>query len=469
MAAGWQVLAGSAGHSTGKEKAATEASGRLPAGDEKSRNERRLVIMLGNQAESSGGFEQSEAACATSSEIVGSEIGGSEAAGGSAANDAAARSGTAHGESAREGIARSGRASGAKKAVRVVAGILVVLLLVVGGYVAYVFGSYHRLDDKLALEPQGSAEALAPAAGQKTLLTYNIGMGIYSQDYGFFMDGGSDSRANSEQAVLQNTQGVFGLIAEQKPDFVLLQEVGLSCTCNYGINQYEMALDEPAFAGFDSVLAENWDSPYLFYPIAQPFGKAHAGLAVFSRYNITDSLRRSLPIDESVMKIIDLDRCYDINRIPLDNGSDLVLIDLHLSAYAEDESVATNQIVMLLEDMEAECAKGNYVIAGGDFNKDLLGDSPERFGIPNTDFNWSRPFPFDLLPESMTIVAAYDESNPVPSARNADGPWDADTQFQTTIDGFIVSKNVQVDSVKVIDTQFANSDHNPVRMEFTLL
>ena len=41
--------------------------------------------------------------------------------------------------------------------LRIILVILMILVLVVGGYVAYVFIDYHRLDDNLELTPGGSA------------------------------------------------------------------------------------------------------------------------------------------------------------------------------------------------------------------------------------------------------------------------------------------------------------------------
>ena len=37
------------------------------------------------------------------------------------------------------------------------------------------------------------------------------------------------------------------------------------------------------------------------------------------------------------------------------------------------------------------------------------------------------------------------------------------------IDGLILSPNVKLDSVETLDVDFANSDHNPVRIEVSLL
>jgi hypothetical protein len=55
----------------------------------------------------------------------------------------------------------------------------------------------------------------------------------------------------------------------------------------------------------------------------------------------------------------------------------------------------------------------------------------------------------------------------VPSCRNADGPYH-EGQYVLTIDGFLVSPNVDVTEANVVDTGFAYTDHNPVQMEFTL-
>ena len=150
------------------------------------------------------------------------------------------------------------------------------------------------------------------------------------------------------------------------------------------------------------------------------------------------------------------------------DGKELVLINFHLSAYTTDPTVAEAQLAMMYEDMTAEYKAGNYVICGGDFNKDLLGDSSEVFGVSGEDYSWAQPFPYDSVPEGFTVVAPFDEENPVPSCRNADKPWDPETNFQLTIDGFIISDNVRPVSSDVVDLQFACSDHNPVYMDFIL-
>ena len=172
-------------------------------------------------------------------------------------------------------------------------------------------------------------------------------------------------------------------------------------------------------------------------------------------------------MQEDFAKFLDLDRCYTVNRMKTDNGREFVLYNAHLSAYTTDPTIANQQLDMLYEDMAAEYAAGNYVVCGGDFNKDLLGDSGAIFGVDGGDYSWAQPLPVEKIPDGFSLAAPFNPENPVPSCRNADRPWDPETNFQITIDGFIVSDNVEVLESNVVDFQFAYSDHNPVQMTFT--
>ena len=152
----------------------------------------------------------------------------------------------------------------------------------------------------------------------------------------------------------------------------------------------------------------------------------------------------------------------------MDGGRELVLYNLHLSAYTSDGTIATEQLSLLLRDMQREYEKGNWCVAGGDFNKDLLGDSAQYFGAADQAYSWAQPIPDETFDGfAVRLVAPLDEQNPVPSCRNADGPYH-EGQYVLTVDGFMVSANVTVEQADVIDTGFESSDHNPVQMTFRL-
>ncbi len=74
-----------------------------------------------------------------------------------------------------------------------------------------------------------------------------------------------------------------------------------------------------------------------------------------------------------------------VSRVPVE-GSDkeLVLVNLHLEAYDDGDGKAaqTQQLKKLLEE---ETEKGNYVIAGGDFNQEFSNYDNSAYPIINDD------------------------------------------------------------------------------------
>ena len=253
-----------------------------------------------------------------------------------------------------------------KKIIKTLCIVLSVIVLAVLAYLLYVILSYHRLDDNITLEIEGDATNVATVNTELSLLTYNIGFGAYSADYSFFMDGGEHSRALSKNAVINNTNGVLDVIEDEKPDLILLQEVDIDGTRSYHVNQKNLISDK--LDGFDTVFAENYDSPYFLYPLYEPIGANKSGLLTVSRFDIESSIRRSLPVENSISKFFDLDRAYSVSVIKTDSGKDLVLYNVHLSAYTSDGTISDEQLKLLSEDMLSQYEKGNYIIAAGDFN-----------------------------------------------------------------------------------------------------
>ena len=143
---------------------------------------------------------------------------------------------------------------------------------------------------------------------------------------------------------------------------------------------------------------------------------------------------------------------------------ELVLINLHLEAYDDGEGKVA-QTRQLLDFIHQEYEKGNYVIAGGDFNQTFEG--VQRFG-GSWEGKWTPGvFTEDELPQGVRLV--YDPS--LPTCRSLDQAYtgDRDNHVFYLIDGFLVTDNVQVEDVHTVDLDFAYSDHNPMLMQVTLL
>ena len=375
----------------------------------------------------------------------------------------------------------------AKKVIKITGIILLALVIVLAAYIIYLYASYHRIPDNQELQVEEisqNTEAGNELTTEKnySALTYNIGFGAYTPDFSFFMDGGKSSWAKSKDSVKETIKGAGELVASKDPDFALVQEIDLDATRSYHVNEYSILKEN--IPAYNCVFAQNYDSAFLFYPFTQPHGKSKAGLALFSKYPITGSLRRSFPISTSFTKFFDLDRCYSISRVPVDNGKELVIFELHMSAYGNSDAIREGQIRMLSEDMQKEYEAGNYVICGGDFNHDLkaadtqskASDASNNTQTDSGDSaepeSWAYPFPRSELPEHFSFCLdqlSEDEKNNLwNSARNADMEYVPGETYTVTLDGFIISDNVECTKYENVNTGYSYSDHYPVYMEFQL-
>lgn len=375
----------------------------------------------------------------------------------------------------------------AKKVIKITGIILLALVIVLAAYIIYLYASYHRIPDNQELQVEEisqNTEAGNELTTEKnySALTYNIGFGAYTPDFSFFMDGGKSSWAKSKDSVKETIKGAGELVASKDPDFALVQEIDLDATRSYHVNEYSILKEN--IPAYNCVFAQNYDSAFLFYPFTQPHGKSKAGLDLFSKYPITGSMRRSFPISTSFTKFFDLDRCYSISRVPVDNGKELVIFELHMSAYGNSDAIREGQIRMLSEDMQKEYEAGNYVICGGDFNHDLkaadtqskASDASNNTQTDSGDSaepeSWAYPFPRSELPEHFSFCLdqlSEDEKNNLwNSARNADMEYVPGETYTVTLDGFIISDNVECTKYENVNTGYSYSDHDPVYMEFQL-
>ena len=339
----------------------------------------------------------------------------------------------------------------------------VAIVVIVLSYVAYVFIAYHRLGN-FDVSPQGEASKTLRIGTEYKMVTYNVGFGAYEADYGFFMDGGTESWARSKEALDKNLKNIADTLSNENANVYFIQEVDFDSTRTYHVDERQYLTEK--LTGKSYTFAQNYDSPFLFYPLYQPHGASKSGIMVYSDFEITAASRVELPVENGVIKILDLDRSYSKNRVRAENGKDLVLYTFHLSAYTSDGSIATEQLKILLDDIRSEYDKGNYCVAGGDFNKDLLGDDALFECRSGAEYNWAQTIPEETF--DGYDIALFAPNNGVPSCRNADSAYN-EFQYVITIDGFLSTPNVEITAAEVIDTGFAYSDHNPVRAKFKLL
>lgn len=376
----------------------------------------------------------------------------------------------------------------AKKIVKIIAITLACVIgaaaLIIGGYVGYVAVQYYRIEDNFELQTENGRDKKAGLNRSYTVMTYNTGFGAYSPDYSFFMDTGvmddgtevvgKYAKGRDKADVKKNVDGQTDIIKNADADFYFLQEVDEKADRSYGINMKNVF--SAAFENRSATYAENFHTANLFYPFNDPIGITDAGILTLSSYNIQSAVRRSFPLtDNFIDKLFDLDRCFAVHYLPLE-GSDkfLVLINLHMSAYDKGGAVRAQQLEMLNGVLKEERAKGNYVVAGGDFNHCLIADYFESDEQALSHFESRQQVPEWVknsvlhnseLAEGFRIASDKD----VATCRGADIPYEKGVNYTNTIDGFIVSDNVEVVAVNTLNTEYAFSDHNPVVLKFALL
>lgn len=346
-----------------------------------------------------------------------------------------------------------------KKILKIIGMVIGVIIIIPVSYILFLRIIMYDPDPVESLEFVSGRQTLAPG-DDLSLLSFNIGYAGYNKDEDFFMDGGKGVNPKSSDDVMANLSGIASIINSEKCDIVFAQEVDIDSSRSYHINEDKYITSQ---TGYGHSFACNYNVVYVPYPIP-PIGKVYSGVATYTSLNVDEASRVSLPdIAPWYIKMGYLKRCALVERIPLE-GSDkeLVLINVHLEAYTEDES-RDLQMKVVNELLTSEYENGNYVIAGGDFNQEFA----ELNNPPVVSYTGWIPGSISAsdIPEGFSIAAADN----APSCRSLEKPFvDNETSQTYIIDGFIVSDNVRVRSVKVIDYGFEASDHNPVRLEVTL-
>ena len=301
------------------------------------------------------------------------------------------------------------------------------------------------------------------------ILTWNIGYGGLGKTEDFFMDGGKRVRPKNKQIVQNYTDNICKTIQTVNADINFIQEVDQKAHRSYKINQVEQIAQAS-----QKQVSYTHNFNCLFCPIPfPPIGQVKSGVAIFTNYKTASAERYTLPSPfKWPVRIANLKRCMLVTRLPVvennkETGKELVLVNFHLEAFDDGEGKKA-QTKVLVDFLNSEYQKGNYIIAGGDFNQ-RFPDDKGKYPVVWPD-GW-QPGQLDnsILPEGFSF--AVDDS--APTCRSVEFPYTDERATSHNwqyyvIDGFIVSPNISCSSVRVLDKDFENSDHNPVLMEFKL-
>ena len=312
--------------------------------------------------------------------------------------------------------------------------------------------------EKLAIEGQVSEEV--DLSKEIKFISWNVGYFNLGSTADFFLDGGTKVVSQTRAELDNNIEKITEKLKEFNPDITLLQEVDKKSYRSYNVDEKKIIVDR--FSDRISSFAINHKVLFIPYPIP-PMRNVEVGLMSLGRVKAESAERISIPSPfKWPESTCNLKRCLLVEKLPI-SGSDkkLVIINLHLEAYDSGEGRA-KQTKALLDVMEKEYEAGNYVVAGGDFNQSFSSVDVSTFEVGNKGL-WE-PGRLDVTGFQKDFNLYMDVSTP--TCRSLDRAYDKnDKKFQYyAIDGFIVSKNVDVVSQRTIGLDFENSDHNPVEL-----
>jgi endonuclease/exonuclease/phosphatase family metal-dependent hydrolase len=304
-----------------------------------------------------------------------------------------------------------------------------------------------------------------------SLVIWNVGFGGLGKESDFFYDDGrfltpGDKMIHTEKKYVEkNIQGATQFLKNTKADFFLLQEVDFDSDRSYNINQYEAY--QKSLPNYSSYFAPNYQVGRVPVPVLHfwdVYGQTNSGLGSFSRYQPTEATRFQLPgAFDWPTNIFQLDRCLLVQRFKVKNNKELVVVNIHNSAYDKGGVMKEKQMDFLKDMLIKEYEKGNYVIAGGDWNQ-----CPPNFKFdsfrPSIDGYSQINIDVEFYPLDWQWV--YDPR--VPTNRKANNIYDTEKTFVTLIDFFLISPNLKAIMAKGISQGFDFSDHQPVYMEVEL-
>ena len=353
-----------------------------------------------------------------------------------------------------------------KKVFKIVLIVLGAVLLLAAGLILWLSVCEFKPADvtDVKIENNSQVGEFSPFLDQElTVISWNIGYAGLGKDSDFFMDGGENVSSADQDTVTASLLGIYKQLytGDNQAGIYMLQEVDKNSARTYG-------MDESDCLGiYNSTYALNYSCPFVPYPLP-PIGRVNSGLLTTTMYDIDSSERISLPCPfDWPVSTANLKRCLLVSYLPIEGSSSkLVIVNLHLEAYDDGEGKIA-QTKQLREFIQSEYEKGNYVIAGGDFNQVFPGGI-EKYPNEHPELWEPGIITEDIMPEGWSL--AYDLETP--SCRLLNQPYDPEdienTQYYV-IDGFIISPNVELISVETLDAGFEFADHNPVQLKVKLI
>lgn len=289
-----------------------------------------------------------------------------------------------------------------------------------------------------------------------TLLTWNVGYGAMGTEAEIALEGGRYFIPSYPEDIQDNLRGIEHFLREHSADVLLLQELSLGSLLNYWHSVHRVI--HQALKHHRHAYTPNFRLPLPFLYL-----RNEHGLATFvrPRHKIIRKKRVAFSTREVYYRILERRDSFLVTYVrPHGAQAPLVVLNAHLATF--DEGGTKRQVQfkeMLTYAQRVHQDKGYAVVIGADWNM-LLNDAVRMNATERAYYEpYVYHFPTKRLPEGWTLHA----SEGIPTMRMANRRYSA-TSATATVDGFVCSPGIRVESVKTIDLHFAHSDHNPVEL-----
>lgn len=297
------------------------------------------------------------------------------------------------------------------------------------------------------------------------VMTYNVQF-LAGKSYVFFFDApdysGPDGYVDMKD-ILATADGLSKMIVDEAPDIILFQELDDgSRRTNY---QDQLALLLERLPDEYCCYASAFYWKLKFAPHPKLLGPMGMKTAILSKYKITKAERHNLPVlpINFFLRQFSGQKLILQTLLPVDDGSQVAVMSVHLDAFTVGSDVMTRQLGKLREHITRLEGQNIPWVLGGDFNLLPPGQYEQLIESHRTYYN----------PDNE-LASFYQDYKIVPSLANVSGTdaakWytfsgndPALSGLDRTLDYIVYSDklNLLESRVRQSDTQKL-SDHLPV-------
>lgn len=306
------------------------------------------------------------------------------------------------------------------------------------------------------------------------IMTWNIKFGGGRID--FFFDCIGNRVIMSADEVENHLEDVAQFIHDTNPDVLFVQEIDIESKRTAFINQVQWLLDNTHFNY--AVYTPHWRASFI---PSDGLGKMNSGIAIFSRYPLTNAHRTALPLIKEQNPLV---RYFYLKRALLEcevllNGKKTKLLNTHLEAYSNDGTKRRQLDIVLHRLLELDSIKQPFIFAG-DLNC-LPPNTVKTKGFPDTyctdenliaddysgETDWMSPFYKKFNP--AVPLQNYAENNPLYFTHTVDkeGFWNRKLDYLFTNKQFLPNTDVTWQSTQVGGIEsMPLSDHCAVSVNY---